>query len=73
MRPFDDIDRLARTPALDKIAAPARDAVHKVLRRQDVKDALHGVWLGHPLPAESCASTGCIFDRGTSPTKRLPL
>lgn len=49
MRPFDDIDRLANNPALDKIAAPARDLVHKVLQRQDVKDALHGVWLGHPL------------------------
>lgn len=65
MRPFDDIDRLARTPALDKIAAPARDAVHKVLRRQDVKDALHGVWLGHPLhPVLAQLSVGSFASAG---------
>jgi nitrite reductase/ring-hydroxylating ferredoxin subunit len=65
LRPFDDIDRLANTPALDKVAAPLRDAVHKVLRRQDVKDALHGVWLGHPLhPVLAQASLSCFVSAG---------
>lgn len=62
MRPFDDIDRLAEWEALDKVAAPARDLVHKVLTRQDVKDALHGVWLGHPLhPAIAHLALGSFF------------
>lgn len=65
MRPFDDIDRLANTPALDKVAAPLRDAVHKVLRRQDVKDALHGVWMGHPLhPLLAQMSLSCFVSAG---------
>ena len=65
MRPFDDIDRLANNPALDKVAAPARDLVHKVLRRQDVKDALHGVWMGHPLhPMLAQLSLGSFVSAG---------
>ncbi len=38
-----------RARALDRPAAAARTAVQRVLRNQAVKDALHGVWLGHPL------------------------
>ncbi|HEY2190912.1 MAG TPA: Rieske (2Fe-2S) protein [Actinomycetospora sp.] len=49
MRPFDDIDRLAAWPALDKIAAPARDLVNRVLTDRKVADVLHGVPIGHPL------------------------
>ena len=49
MRPFDDIDRLAAWPALDKIAAPARDLVNRVLTDRRVADVLHGVPIGHPL------------------------
>ena len=49
MRPFDDIDRLAAWPALDKIAAPARDLVSRVLTDRRVADVLHGVPIGHPL------------------------
>lgn len=65
MRPFDDIDRIADAPALDRIAAPLRDAVHKVLTRQDVKDALHGVWLGHPLhPMLAQLSLGSFVSAG---------
>ena len=65
MRPFDDIDRLANAQVLDRVAAPARDLVHKVLTRQDVKDALHGVWLGHPLhPALAHVSLGSFFSAG---------
>ena len=49
MRPFDDINRLERATWLDRPAAAARTLVQRVLRNQRVKDALHGVWLGHPL------------------------
>lgn len=49
MRPFDDLARLERVEALDKPAAAARDAVSRVLRNRRLKDALHGVWLGHPF------------------------
>jgi nitrite reductase/ring-hydroxylating ferredoxin subunit len=76
MRPFDDIDRLANTQALDKVAAPARDLVHKLLRRQDVKDALHGVWMGHPLhPVLAQLSLGSFVSAGVldvAPRTRRP-
>ena len=49
MRPFDDIDRLAAWPALDRVAAPARDLVNRVLTNRKVADVLHGVPIGHPL------------------------
>lgn len=42
-------DRLERAEPLDRPAAAARDAVHRVLAPGVVKDALHGVWLGHAL------------------------
>lgn len=49
MRPFDDIVRLERAEALDRPAAAVRAAVQWLLRNRKLKDALHGVWLGHPL------------------------
>lgn len=49
MRPFDDISRLADAPALDRIAQPLRSAGEWLVARRSVADALHGVWLGHPL------------------------
>jgi len=49
MRPFDEINRLERAEWLDRPAAAARTVVQRVLRHQGIKDALHGVWLGHPL------------------------
>jgi nitrite reductase/ring-hydroxylating ferredoxin subunit len=49
MRPFDYISRIERLEWLDKPASAARSVVQRVLRNQGVKDALHGVWLGHPL------------------------
>ncbi|GAA4777268.1 hypothetical protein GCM10023200_07640 [Actinomycetospora chlora] len=76
MRPFDDIDRLADAEVLDKVAAPLRDAVHKVLTRQDVKDALHGVWMGHPLhPVLAQLTIGSFASAGildVSPRTRRP-
>jgi hypothetical protein len=49
MRPFDDILRLERAEALDRLAAAVRAVVQRVLHNRTLKDALHGVWLGHPL------------------------
>jgi nitrite reductase/ring-hydroxylating ferredoxin subunit len=49
MRPFDDITALERAEWLDRPAAAGRSLVRRVLRHRGVKDALHGVWLGHPL------------------------
>jgi uncharacterized membrane protein len=49
MRPFGDISRLSEATALDRVASPLRDAAFSVLRSERVRDALHGVWLGHPL------------------------
>ncbi len=49
MRPFDEINLLERAEWLDRPATAARSFVQRVLRHQGVKDALHGVWLGHPL------------------------
>jgi nitrite reductase/ring-hydroxylating ferredoxin subunit len=49
MRPFDDILRLERAEALDRPAAAVRAVVQRLLRNRTLKDALHGVWLGHPL------------------------
>jgi len=42
-------EKLERTEALDRVAGAARDAVQARLTTGPVKDALHGVWLGHPL------------------------
>ncbi|MBN9107257.1 MAG: Rieske 2Fe-2S domain-containing protein [Pseudonocardia sp.] len=41
--------RLERATALDRPAAGARKVVSTVLSDRRVKDALHGVWLGHAL------------------------
>ena len=49
MRPFDDIVRIEHAEILDKPAAAVRGVVTRVLTNRKVKDALHGVWLGHPL------------------------
>jgi nitrite reductase/ring-hydroxylating ferredoxin subunit/uncharacterized membrane protein len=42
-------DRIAEQPALDRVAGAARDTVSRLLVDRRLKDALHGVWLGHPL------------------------
>lgn len=42
-------ERLEAAGALDIVAKPLHRAVTSILRRGAVKDALHGVWLGHPL------------------------
>jgi nitrite reductase/ring-hydroxylating ferredoxin subunit len=42
------LDRVESARALDRVADPLQRAVTVVLRGK-VSDALHGVWLGHPL------------------------
>jgi nitrite reductase/ring-hydroxylating ferredoxin subunit len=65
MRPFDDIDRLARTEALDRVAAPARDLVNRLLTDRRIADVLHGVPIGHPLhPILAQAAFGSFLSAG---------
>jgi nitrite reductase/ring-hydroxylating ferredoxin subunit/uncharacterized membrane protein len=49
MRPHDSISRLESVQALDRPATAVRGVVQRVLSNRTLKDALHGVWLGHPL------------------------
>ena len=67
MRPFDEINRLERAEWLDRPAAAARSVVQRVLRHQGVKDALHGVWLGHPF------HPGAAPVRARDPSRRRHL
>ena len=76
MRPFDDIDRIAASPALDRIVVPLRDRIQALLTNRTVKDALHGVWLGHPLhPALAQLTLGSFISAGVLdvlPSTRRP-
>jgi nitrite reductase/ring-hydroxylating ferredoxin subunit/uncharacterized membrane protein len=49
MWPFDVISRLERAQVLDRPATAVRGVVQRIVVNRTVKDALHGVWLGHPL------------------------
>lgn len=42
-------ERLEATSPLDRLADPIKRAVDRVLPNGPTADALHGVWLGHPL------------------------
>jgi nitrite reductase/ring-hydroxylating ferredoxin subunit/uncharacterized membrane protein len=42
-------ERLETVDALDRFAQPVQDVATRLLPRGPLKDALHGVWLGHPL------------------------
>lgn len=42
-------ERIEATEAIDRIAVPAHRVVSTALPSGPLKDALHGVWLGHPL------------------------
>lgn len=59
------MDRCERAVGLDRIAAPVRKAVEACLTDKRVKNALHGVWLGHPLhPALAQVPVGAFFSAG---------
>jgi nitrite reductase/ring-hydroxylating ferredoxin subunit/uncharacterized membrane protein len=61
MRQVDPVDRIARATWLDGVAGAVRDATKKLLRPGPFKDALHGVWLGHPVhPALAQFAVGCF-------------
>jgi nitrite reductase/ring-hydroxylating ferredoxin subunit/uncharacterized membrane protein len=49
MQPFDSLDRLEHLTALDPVARTLRSVIQRKVQPQSVRDALHGVWLGHPL------------------------
>jgi nitrite reductase/ring-hydroxylating ferredoxin subunit/uncharacterized membrane protein len=49
MNPFDSVTALEDATPLDRVAKPVRAAVDQLLGTGLVRDALHGVWLGHPL------------------------
>jgi nitrite reductase/ring-hydroxylating ferredoxin subunit len=45
----DVVDRLENAGNLDPVVSAVRRVVRSALRSRRLKDALHGVWLGHPL------------------------
>lgn len=45
----DAVDRLENAGQLDPVVNAVRNIVRAALGSQRVRDALHGVWLGHPL------------------------
>jgi nitrite reductase/ring-hydroxylating ferredoxin subunit/uncharacterized membrane protein len=49
MDPRNLAERLESEAALDRYSRPVEQIAAKLLPRGRVKDALHGVWLGHPL------------------------
>jgi len=49
MQPFDSVTVLENTTALDRVADPVRKGLQTILGPGRVRDALHGVWLGHPV------------------------
>ncbi|HEY1570306.1 MAG TPA: Rieske 2Fe-2S domain-containing protein [Pseudonocardiaceae bacterium] len=61
MRQIDPMGRIAAATWLDRAAGAVRTATAKTLRPGRFKDALHGVWLGHPLhPALAQFPLGCF-------------
>ncbi len=49
MQPFDSVTRLESAVRLDGAVGAVESVVRAVLAPQAVRDALHGVWLGHPV------------------------
>jgi nitrite reductase/ring-hydroxylating ferredoxin subunit/uncharacterized membrane protein len=49
VRQLVTLDRIERAKALDPVVEKVRPVVSAILRDRRIKDALHGVWLGHPL------------------------
>ena len=49
MRQLVTLERLENAEKLDRVASKVRPVITGALRNRAVKDALHGVWLGHPL------------------------
>lgn len=49
MQPFDSVSVLENATGLDRAVDPVRKGVRALLGAGAVRDALHGVWLGHPV------------------------
>jgi nitrite reductase/ring-hydroxylating ferredoxin subunit/uncharacterized membrane protein len=49
MLPFDALDKLDDLTVLDRAVKPLAWFWQRALQPQDLRDALHGTWLGHPL------------------------
>jgi nitrite reductase/ring-hydroxylating ferredoxin subunit len=49
MQLAESLDRLENATRLDRVTVPVRTAVQRLLRRRGLRNALHGVWIGHPL------------------------
>jgi nitrite reductase/ring-hydroxylating ferredoxin subunit/uncharacterized membrane protein len=45
----DAVDRLENAGTLDPVVSAVRKVVRAAIRKQSVRDALHGLWLAHPL------------------------
>lgn len=65
--PFESVAVLEDAQPLDRWVGPVQGAARAVLRSRRVRDALHGVWLGHPLhpmlvqlPIGAFASAGVL-------------
>jgi nitrite reductase/ring-hydroxylating ferredoxin subunit len=74
------ISRLEQATRLDRVITPAQRVVRRLLPPGRVRDALHGVWLGHPLhPVLVQASVGAwlsaavldLFPRSERESRRL--
>ena len=70
--------RVGENPAIDQVAQPFSKAVRGAFEAagpvgQQAKNALHGVWLGHPLHPVFTESHGndAVCDRICSTAKRL--
>jgi nitrite reductase/ring-hydroxylating ferredoxin subunit/uncharacterized membrane protein len=65
MRIFESVALLEDARPLDRFVTPVREAVRKALGSGAVRDALHGVWLGHPRhPALVPVPIGAFFSAG---------
>lgn len=77
------LDRIENLSALDGVAGWLTSAAHAAARPQQVKDWLHGVWLGHPvhpvlvqLPVgawTSAAVLDALPGSGTAPDRLIAL
>ena len=66
-RPFTEgvVDAIEAAEPLDKIATPVSQAVRAVLSPGQIKDAISGTWLSHPLhPALVQAPVGAFLGAG---------
>jgi nitrite reductase/ring-hydroxylating ferredoxin subunit/uncharacterized membrane protein len=65
LKVFESVSSLEDARPLDRLVAPVRSAVRRALGTGPVRNALHGVWLGHPLhPAAVQVPIGAFLSAG---------